>query len=145
VQPPILHALRAVSHPAPAGFFQGDVRSANLTEGSTDVELMSVWFAAGSRTNSHTHPTEQVLIVTEGEIALAIGTQRYLLQPGEMVVVPKEVWHWHGATPHGNGTHLSIKPNPAPGQWNDPPPPDRAEFDAYDDWDSWIEGLGCKP
>jgi quercetin dioxygenase-like cupin family protein len=138
---PIVRPEIGRSRPTPAGFFQGDVRSANLTAGETEVELMSVWFSAGSRTNIHKHPTEQVLIVTEGEIAIAIGTHRYLLQPQEMTVVPKDVWHWHGATPHGPGAHLSIKPRPDPGDWNNAPAADQSEYDAYDDWDTWLEGL----
>jgi quercetin dioxygenase-like cupin family protein len=138
---PILRALVARSRPAPAGFFQGDVRTADLTRGTTEVEFICAWFKTGSRTNSHRHPTEQVLIVTQGEIAVAIGTERHLLQPGDSIVIPKDVWHWHGATPRRDGAHLSIKPNPAPGDWNDPPPAEQAEFDAYDDWDDWLEGL----
>lgn len=138
---PILRAFIGQSHPAPAGFFQGDVRTADITHRQTETELICAWFQAGSRTNSHRHPTEQVLIVTEGEIAVAIGAVRHLLQPGEMIVIPKDVWHWHGATPYRDGAHLSIKPNPAPGDWNDAPFADQAEFDAYDDWDAWLAGL----
>lgn len=136
----ILRAWKARSQPSPPDHFEGPVRNHNITAGQTDVEVLSVWFPAGGRTNCHTHPTDQLLIVTEGEIAVGIGSSRYLLRAGEMIVIPRDVWHWHGAAPHRDGCHLSIKPH-APGDWGEPPAADQAEFDAYDDWDLWLQGL----
>ena len=137
----ILRAEKARSRPSAADQFQGAVRNHNITADQTKLQVLSVWFPAGSRTNPHTHPDDQLLIVTEGEIAIAIGRQRFLLQPGELMVIPKDVWHWHGATPYQDGCHLSIKQH-APGEWGTPPPEDQAEFEAYGDWGTWLEGVG---
>ena len=136
----VLRAEKARSKPSPARDFVGGVRNHNITEDKTDVQLLSVWFPAGGRTNPHTHPNDQLLIATEGEIAVGIGRRRLLLAPGEMVVIPKDVWHWHGATPLGDGCHLSVKPH-GPGEWGVPPPEEQAEFDAYADWDAWLAGV----
>ncbi|MSO96398.1 MAG: cupin domain-containing protein [Thermoleophilia bacterium] len=136
-----LRALRARSLASPAANFQGAVRNHHVTEGKTELEVLSVWFPAGGRTNSHAHTADQVLVVTEGEIAVGIGTDRYLLRPGEMIVIPPNVWHWHGATPHSDGCHLSIKLT-TPTDWGAPPAGDQVEFDAYDDWASWLQGAG---
>ena len=135
-----LRAEKARSKPSAADQFQGAVRNHDVTDGQTDVQVLSVWFPAGGRTNPHTHPHDQLLVVTEGEIAVGIGKRRLLLQPGEMVVIPKDVWHWHGATPHRDGCHLSIKPHAA-GEWGRAPAGDQAEWDAYGDWDSWLSGV----
>ena len=135
-----LRAEKARSKPSPAEQFVGAVRNHNITQDQTDKQVLSVWFPAGGRTTPHTHPDDQLLIVTEGEIAVGIGTRRLLLKPGEMVVIPANVWHWHGATPHLAGCHLSIKQH-APGDWGTPPPEDQAEFAAYDDWESWLAGV----
>ncbi len=136
-----LRPSRALSRPSPAENFQGDVRNHNVTGGETEIEVLSVWFPAGGRTNCHTHEVDQLLVVTEGEIAVGVGPLRRLLSPGEMVVIPASVWHWHGATPYGEACHLSIKP-PSASDWGTPPAEDQVEFAAYDDWDLWVQGLG---
>jgi len=136
----ILRASKALSQPSPSENFQGAVRNQRLTAGETELEVLSVWFPAGGRTNCHTHAADQLLLVTEGEIAVGIGTLRKILHPGEMIVVPASVWHWHGATPQREACHLSIKA-PSASDWGEPPAQDRAEFAAYDDWELWTEGI----
>ena len=135
-----LRATRALSQPSPAANFQGAVRNQKLTGGESGIEVLSVWFPARGRTNCHTHAVDQLLLVTEGEIAVGIGAERKLLRVGEMIVIPAGVWHWHGATPHLDACHLSIK-QPSASDWGEPPALDRAEFDAYGDWESWVRGV----
>jgi quercetin dioxygenase-like cupin family protein len=138
--PSVLRATKALSLPSPAANFQGAVRNHRLTDAESGVEVLSVWFPAGGRTNCHTHAVDQLLLVTEGEIAVGIGTERKLLRVGEMIVIPADVWHWHGATPYLDACHLSIKP-PSGSDWGEPPAADRAEFAAYDDWELWVQGI----
>lgn len=137
---PVLRATKALSQPSPAANFKGLVRNHKLTGSETEIEVLSVWFPAGGRTNCHTHAVDQLLLVTEGEIAVGIGTERELLRVGEMIVISAGVWHWHGATPHLDACHLSIKP-PSASDWGEPPAADRAEFAAYDDWELWVQGI----
>ncbi len=135
-----LRPSRALSRPSPAENFQGAVRNHAVTGAETEIEVLSVWFPAGGRTNCHTHAVDQLLVVTEGEIAVGVGSLRRLLVPGEMIVIPAGVWHWHGATPLRDACHLSIKPHSA-SDWGTAPPEDQAEFAAYDDWDRWVQGV----
>ena len=136
----VLRAWKGVSRPAaePAHFV-GAVRQHDLTAGQTEQQILGVWFPAGARTILHAHPVDQVLQCFEGEIAVAIGTARRLLSPGELIVVPKDVWHWHGATPVADGAHFSIKPH-ADTTWSGAPAAEQAEYDAYADWARWLAG-----
>jgi quercetin dioxygenase-like cupin family protein len=139
--PSVLRATKALSQPSSAANFQGAVRNHKLTGDESGIEALSVWFPAGGRTNCHTHAVDQLLLVTEGEIAVGIGAERKLLRVGEMIVIPADVWHWHGATPYVDASHLSIKA-PSASDWGEPPTADRVEFDAYGDWELWIQGVG---
>lgn len=136
----VLRASKELSQPSPPANFQGAVRNHNLTGGTTEIEVLSVWFPAGARTNCHTHAVDQVILVTEGEIAVGVGTERRLLRLGELIMIPAGVWHWHGATPHLDACHLSIKA-PSESDWGEPPAADRAEFSAYDDWELWVQAV----
>jgi len=112
-------------------FRGGGVHMQRVAEASEvgETELLSVWFPAGSRTKPHTHEVDQVLHVVEGKGIVATEDRRRIIRPGDIVVVPAGVWHWHGATPDTAMSHLSIK---APGatDWS---APDR-------DWESYMEG-----
>ena len=48
--------------------------------------------------------------------------------------------HWHGATPHGDAAHFSIKPHTET-TWGGAPAHEQAEFDTYADWATWVAGL----
>lgn len=66
-----------------------------------------VTFAPGARTNWHTHPAGQHMIVTKG-IALTGTRDGHIHQfsAGETVWCPPDLDHWHGASPHAAMTHL---------------------------------------
>ncbi len=69
----------------------------------------SVTFEPGSRTNWHTHPLGQSLIVTAGKgITQEWGREPVLILPGDVVVCPPGVKHWHGAASDTAMTHLAI-------------------------------------
>lgn len=80
----------------------------------------SVTFEPGSRTAWHIHPLGQTLIVTSGRgITQEWGKQPTVILPGDVVLCPPGVRHWHGAAPDTAMTHLAIGEN-APGmatQW----------------------------
>lgn len=136
----VLRAWKAASRPADPAHFTGAVRQHDITAGQTQHQILGVWFPAGARTILHAHPVDQVLQCFEGEVAVAIGTERRLLGPGELIVVPKGVWHWHGATPLADAAHFSIKPH-ADTTWAGAPATDQAEYDAYADWTRWLAGV----
>src|SRR5205823_1533387 len=85
----------------PEWFPGGDVLTQTLSDpaDARGVEILAVFFSAGARTRPHTHPTEQVLQVVEGEGIVATEAERRIVRAGDFVIVPVGIWHWHGATP----------------------------------------------
>ncbi len=68
-----------------------------------------VTFAPGSRTNWHTHPLGQTLLVTSGKgITQEWGQEPTIILPGDVIVCPPNVKHWHGAVNDTGMTHLAI-------------------------------------
>ena len=66
-------------------------------------------FPRGVRTAWHTHPAGQNLIVTKGKIYT--GTADGIVQiasPGDVVLCPPGVKHWHGAGLHEDGEHIAV-------------------------------------
>lgn len=68
-----------------------------------------VHFSRGVRTAWHTHPAGQNLIVTQGKIytGTADGVV-HIARPGDVVLCPKDVKHWHGAGLDEDGEHIAI-------------------------------------
>jgi quercetin dioxygenase-like cupin family protein len=123
----------ATPHPR-SEWFSGPVYVHALSDGDApaDLEILGVYFDAGSRTKPHTHSTEQLLYFLEGEGVVADRTERRRYLPGGMAVVLAGEWHWHGATPNHATCHLSIRPG-GPSAW----PPEVA----MEDWETYMEGV----
>jgi quercetin dioxygenase-like cupin family protein len=102
-----------------------------LTDGdeTADLEILAVYFDAGSRTKPHTHSTEQPLYFLEGEGVVADRADWLRYLPGGMAVIPAGEWHWHGATLDRATCHLSIRPG-GPSAW----PPEVAMEDGRPTW-----------
>lgn len=69
----------------------------------------TVTFEAQARTAWHTHPLGQTLIVTAGlGLVQQEGQPAQVIRPGDIVAIPANVRHWHGAGPGGSMTHVAI-------------------------------------
>jgi quercetin dioxygenase-like cupin family protein len=70
----------------------------------------SVTFEPGARSNWHTHPLGQVLVVTAGLgwVQQADGDIQEM-RPGDVVLIPPDVRHWHGASPTTSVTHIALQ------------------------------------
>lgn len=69
----------------------------------------TVTFEARARTAWHTHPLGQTLIVIAGlGLVQQEGQPARLIRPGDVVTIPANVRHWHGAGPGGSMTHIAI-------------------------------------
>jgi quercetin dioxygenase-like cupin family protein len=68
-----------------------------------------VSFEPGARTAWHTHRAGQTLIVTFriGCVQQA-GGRRQQIQPGDVIWIPPDVKHWHGATATNRMSHIAI-------------------------------------
>ncbi len=97
---------------APAEFFTGAVRLDILHTAAAParVSCASVTFEPGARTNWHTHPLGQTLIVTAGVgWTQCEGEPRVEIRPGDVVWCPPGHRHWHGATSTTGMTHIAIQ------------------------------------
>ena len=72
----------------------------------------NVTFEKGARTNWHKHSGGQILLVTAGEGRYQEkGKPIQILKPGDVVKIPSDVIHWHGASPNSEFAHISIETN----------------------------------
>jgi quercetin dioxygenase-like cupin family protein len=76
---------------------------------NNDFAMGSVTFEPGARTNWHTHPKGQVLIVTEGEgFYQEKGKPAQAIKKGDVVNIPENTEHWHGASASSRMVHIAI-------------------------------------
>lgn len=77
-----------------------------------NTQMASVTFEPGARMNWHTHPSGQILIITEGTAYYQEkGKPKQILSKGQVVKCPPGVTHWHGATREGSMTHMALSSN----------------------------------
>ena len=77
-------------------------------EMSPNFNLGIVNFPAGVRNKMHTHSSDQVLFVTEGTGIIATETTQQEITVGDVVHIPAEEKHWHGATTHSHFSHIAL-------------------------------------
>ncbi len=69
----------------------------------------SVTFEPGARTNWHTHPKGQVLLIIEGNgFYQEKGKPAQPIQKGNVINIPENTEHWHGATATAKMVHIAI-------------------------------------
>ena len=96
----------------PAEFFTGSVRieSQFARDEPARVTGATVTFEPGARTAWHSHPLGQTLIVTGGMGRVRQwGSAIQEIKQGDVVWIPPNVKHWHGATPTQQMTHIAIQ------------------------------------
>lgn len=84
--------------------------------GASDTSLHTsfgnVTFEPKARTNWHSHPGGQILFITEGKgFYQAKGEPARLLHKGDVVEIPRNVVHWHGAAPESEFSHIAVSLN----------------------------------
>ena len=110
----------AVNDPALAPYFTGPALQLVLTsaESSPDLEARVVFFGRGVHSRWHRHPYPQIVFVLSGVGLLGIENVEQQLRPGEVITLPAQIWHWHGASVHTEMHMLSIM-HPGPIQWHE--------------------------
>ncbi len=95
-------------------FFTGTTYLTRLSQ-KDDIwnsSIANVTFEKGARTNWHKHSGGQILLVTAGEGRYQEeGKEIRILKPGDVVRIPLNVKHWHGAAPDSEFAHISIETN----------------------------------
>jgi len=107
--------MRGGSQPSangPAEHFTGSAHIDLLFNNSLPSHTSGgrVTFEPGARTAWHSHPLGQTLIVTAGTgWVQQWGGQVEEIRQGDVVWIPPNVKHWHGATASTSMTHIGIQ------------------------------------
>lgn len=82
------------------------------TDSAHNVNIGSVTFEPGARTNWHSHKGGQILLVTEGKgLYQEKGGRVEVIEKGQVIKCPPNIEHWHGATLSDAMTHVAIGTN----------------------------------
>ncbi len=99
---------------APAEYFTGTAWLQPLVPDSRmfNVVIGNVTFEAGARNNWHTHPGGQILLVTDGiGYYQEKGKPIRIIRKGDVIQIPPDIVHWHGASHDHAMTHIAISTN----------------------------------
>ncbi|KGO86526.1 hypothetical protein Q765_09845 [Flavobacterium rivuli WB 3.3-2 = DSM 21788] len=100
--------------PGPANYFTGTVHVKTLITPEEDINAIMaiVSFDAKARTNWHTHTSGQILTVVEGKgYYQEEGQPKVVINEGDVVKIPKNVKHWHGASHESAMRHVAMVPD----------------------------------
>src|SRR5437588_8604382 len=81
-----------------ANYFDGEVniQSLVISLDSDELDLLNVSFNAVARTKPHIHQQDQVLHIIEGQGVVPTQTEKQVVSAGEVILIPRGIWHWHG-------------------------------------------------
>ncbi len=104
--------------------FTGNAHNIGLVEADSifTTAVGNVYFEPGARSNWHSHPAGQILIITDGVGYHQIeGKPVEIIKKGSVVKCPPNVRHWHGASAEVGLQQLYIVPNTEKGivNWNE--------------------------
>ena len=78
---------------------------------SYDCQVYNVTFAPTVRNSWHSHSVGQILLCTDGVgYYQEKGEPAQKLVVGDIINIPADVIHWHGAAPNSQFTHIGITP-----------------------------------
>ena len=105
-------AVARPSRRGPEDSFTGTVRIDTLFDAKdpSRASAATVTFEPGARTAWHTHPLGQRLVVTAGVGRVQRwGDSVQEIRAGDVVWIPPDQKHWHGASPDAAMTHIAIQ------------------------------------
>jgi quercetin dioxygenase-like cupin family protein len=80
-----------------------------VTEPPSRMGGSVVTFTPGARTAWHSHPVGQTLYCLSGVGRICFkGEKPQVLNPGDVVNIPPDTQHWHGASPDRLFAHLAL-------------------------------------
>lgn len=95
----------------PDNIFTGTVKVTNIFKKTEWMPFSGglVEFSPNARSAWHTHPAGQTLIVTAGKILTATKSGiAQIAEPGDAVLCPPNVEHFHGAAGNEKGAHIAL-------------------------------------
>ncbi len=118
------HTVTAVEQTSETAFPKGEIFANDNFTGTAWLQMLvnndstyntsigNVTFEPKARTNWHKHPGGQILLITDGQgYYQEKGNPAQLLHKGDIVRIPPDAEHWHGAAPEYSLTHIAISPN----------------------------------
>jgi quercetin dioxygenase-like cupin family protein len=108
----LIRAGTQPSAPGPAETFTGNVRVDPLfpMRAPARASASNVTFEPGARSAWHTHPLGQTLVMTSGAgLVQQWGQPAQVMRPGDVVLVPPNTKHWHGACATTAVSHTAIQ------------------------------------
>ena len=102
------------------GRFSGEVwlRVTVTAEDGTNIGI--VHFSPGARTHWHRHPGGQFLYGVSGRGRVRTrGEAGHVLEPGDVIHVGADEWHYHGGLPDSPLVHVAVNGGGTP-EWADP-------------------------
>ena len=108
----VARAGSQASYAGPAEWFTGTVRVDPLfvAPAPGTVSGALVTFEPGARTDWHTPPAGQMLVVTAGcGRVQQEGPAMQEIRPGDVVTIPANIRHWHGAAPTTAMSHIAVQ------------------------------------
>ncbi|MGL5721027.1 MAG: carboxymuconolactone decarboxylase family protein [Brevinema sp.] len=95
-------------------YFTGQTYLIYLSDGDATYNSPAgnVTFEPNAKTFWHKHSGGQILLVTDGEGRYqARGQAVQVLKKGDVVRIPPDLEHWHGAAPNSWFSHVALTPN----------------------------------
>ena len=119
-----LEAIFSKGEPGNKDFFTGNAYPTPLVDSDSiyNTVVGNVYFEPGARSNWHSHPAGQILIITDGVGYHQIeGKPIEIIKKGSVVKCPPNVKHWHGASSDVGLQQLYIIPNTEKGivEWKE--------------------------
>ena len=108
-----LGAIFSKGKKGPAENFTGNAWNTGLVanDSTYNTVIGNVYFEPGARSNWHTHPSGQILIITDGVgYYQEKGQPRRTMKKGDVIKCPPNVLHWHGASPDTGMQQMYILP-----------------------------------
>ncbi len=107
----ITRAGEQASRKGSSEIFTGNVRIEPVFSPTDGISAGAgmVTFEPGARSNWHTHPAGQQLVVISGVGRTGTWDGKVEeIRAGDVVTCPKGVKHWHGASPNVAMSHLAV-------------------------------------
>ena len=91
-------------------FYGGKVTGQPIVGGgmSKNFNFNLVNFSAGAKNKFHTHSSDQILFVTDGNGYITTEGEQVEITEGDTAFIPAGEKHWHGATDDSDFSHISL-------------------------------------
>jgi quercetin dioxygenase-like cupin family protein len=109
------------------GRFTGEVWLRGTITAGDGTNIGIVHFSPSARTHWHRHPGGQFLYGVSGRGRVRTrAEQGHVLEPGDVIHVGADEWHFHGGTAETPMIHVAVNGGGAP-EWGDPVTDDEFE------------------